>query len=164
MTPLLLATTLAAASQPPAPDRVPVECTVSRKAAGSREGTRAIVCGGVRGFFVARDAYLKVRRLEREHPFLKREIQILEDKAEALEAMARAGRKVEGANLRLATTYQGSWTQCEDSLRAANKDVRSMASLSVWERLGWLSLGVAVVGAAWLLGRDDGSPTIVVPR
>lgn len=163
MTPLLLTTMLAAAGQA-APDRVPVECTVSWKAAGSREGTRAIVCGGVRGFFVARDAYLKVRRLEREHPFLKREIQILEEKAEALEAAVRAGRKVEGANLRLANTYMDSWTQAEESLREANKDVRGMASLSVWERLGWLSLGAAAVGAAWLLSRDDGSPTIVIPR
>lgn len=163
MMPLLLATMLAAAN--PTLDRVSVECTVSQKAGDVQRGTTAIVCDGVRGFFITKGTYLEIRHLELEHPFLKKEIQILEARSKSLMKAAQVGQEIEGINLNLAGTYKESFIQSEAALREANKDIRNMASLSVWERLGWLSLGAATVGAAWFFSRESQSDTrIYLPK
>ncbi len=154
MTPLLIWITATVVSQPLAPveTRVPIDCTVSTGTELAPVGTTAMTCLGLRGFFVARDTYLTLRQFERQHPFLKNEISILERKANELEKAGKAAERQLGAVVKARDTYRKSWLEAEGALTVANKAVVEAASLTMWERLLYTGLGAAVViGAAYAI-------------
>jgi len=79
----------------------------------------------------------------------------------ALEASSKESQSYK----RMVDQYRLDWTQSEEALREANKDVRSLASVSFFEHpVLWFTLGVVATVVIVNTLQEDSGATVVVPK
>lgn len=121
------------------------------------EMVTAIYCDGRPGFFVPSSRFRELFNAERENPFLKKEVDILEGVKTHLEGANKGLAKTASAAQDRADSVEKSLNEAEDDLREANKDVRELAKGGQWSTLEvviWTGIVVAgVIGITYAVNQ-----------